>query len=106
MPWRRFILAVTVGSVLASVSIFLLGVRVMSTTYGIAAGLLPQWTPNMLFRFVVDVPALVICTIPGVVIAVWLARRRPLDADCRCRKCGYILRGIPEPRCPECGERI
>ena len=23
-----------------------------------------------------------------------------------CRKCGYILRGIAEPRCPECGERI
>ncbi|MBN1489160.1 MAG: hypothetical protein JXA69_04515 [Phycisphaerae bacterium] len=24
----------------------------------------------------------------------------------RCRKCGYILRGITKPRCPECGERI
>ena len=23
-----------------------------------------------------------------------------------CRKCGCILRGISEPRCPECGERI
>ena len=23
-----------------------------------------------------------------------------------CRACGYILRGISEPRCPECGERI
>jgi uncharacterized paraquat-inducible protein A len=28
------------------------------------------------------------------------------DAETRCRKCGYILRGITEPRCPECGERI
>jgi hypothetical protein len=106
VPWRRFILAVAVGSVLASVFIFLLGVRVFSTTRRIAEGLLPQGTPNMLFRFVVDVPALVICTVPGVVIAVWLARRCPLDADCRCRKCGYILRGISEPRCPECGEAI
>lgn len=26
--------------------------------------------------------------------------------ETRCRRCGYILRGIPEPRCPECGERI
>jgi hypothetical protein len=26
--------------------------------------------------------------------------------ETRCRKCGYILRGISEPRCPECGERI
>lgn len=23
-----------------------------------------------------------------------------------CRRCGYILRGMSEPRCPECGERI
>ena len=28
------------------------------------------------------------------------------DRETRCRKCGYILRGITEPRCPECGERI
>ena len=23
-----------------------------------------------------------------------------------CRRCGYILRGLTEPRCPECGEPI
>lgn len=28
------------------------------------------------------------------------------DAETRCSKCGYILRGITEPRCPECGEKI
>jgi len=28
------------------------------------------------------------------------------DRETRCRKCGYILRGITEPRCSECGERI
>ena len=32
--------------------------------------------------------------------------KSPRDRETRCRKCGYILRGIPEPRCPECGERI
>ena len=26
--------------------------------------------------------------------------------ETRCRECGYILRGISEPRCPECGEQI
>ena len=26
--------------------------------------------------------------------------------ETRCRKCNYILRGITEPRCPECGEKI
>ena len=28
------------------------------------------------------------------------------DGETRCRKCQYILKGISEPRCPECGERI
>ena len=23
-----------------------------------------------------------------------------------CRRCGYILRGLSKPRCPECGETI
>jgi hypothetical protein len=37
----------------------------------------------------------------------WLhPRRELLDGETHCRKCGYILRGIPEPRCSECGERI
>ena len=28
------------------------------------------------------------------------------DWETRCRKCRYILRGISEPRCPECGTPI
>ena len=28
------------------------------------------------------------------------------DEYTRCRKCRHILRGITEPRCPECGEPI
>ena len=32
--------------------------------------------------------------------------RAPHAHETRCRKCNYILRGITEPRCPECGERI
>ncbi len=35
-----------------------------------------------------------------------VGRKPPSDTETRCRKCGYILRGIPEPRCSECGERI
>jgi hypothetical protein len=32
----------------------------------------------------------------------WLRRRRRVRENC-CTKCGYDLRGLPEPRCPECG---
>lgn len=43
-----------------------------------------------------------------VAVALWMYQRLTprTDGETRCRKCGYILRGIPEPRCPECGERI
>ena len=35
-----------------------------------------------------------------------LQRRSRFDGETRCRKCRHILRGLSEPRCPECGERI
>jgi len=30
----------------------------------------------------------------------------PADRELHCRRCGYILHGLSEPRCPECGEAI
>jgi hypothetical protein len=41
--------------------------------------------------------------------AIWTLvryRRRRRVMRGLCPKCGYILRGITEPRCPECGEKI
>lgn len=53
-------------------------------------------------------------TLPETVLAVllfaWLRRRwgpEPVGGDeTRCRVCGYILRGLREPSCPECGEWV
>ena len=104
MPWRRFILAVACGTLLVSAFLFLLGPRIFILTQELASDLL--LSPHGLYAFLVNVPALVICTVPGVVVTALIARHRSRDAECRCRKCGYILRGISEPRCPECGERI
>jgi hypothetical protein len=52
--------------------------------------------------------------LPTIVVVLlcygYLTRRfyrfKGLDHETRCRQCGYILRGITEPRCSECGERI
>ena len=48
--------------------------------------------------------------IPGVLVAIGVgaavARWRykvPPDSEPRCETCGYLLRGLPEARCPECG---
>lgn len=42
--------------------------------------------------------------------ALWLYRmlalQMALEHDTRCRHCDHILRGLTEPRCPECGEPI
>ena len=35
-----------------------------------------------------------------------LTPREPNDGHTRCGKCGYILKGLTEPRFSECGERI
>jgi hypothetical protein len=35
----------------------------------------------------------------------FLRRRKPSEY-LHCPKCDYILKGLSEPRCPECGERI
>lgn len=34
------------------------------------------------------------------------ARARKIELETRCRRCGGILRGLTEPRCPACGEQI
>ena len=46
-------------------------------------------------------PALVALLVYGA-----LARRSPPDEHLHCRRCNYILHGLTEPRCPECGESI
>ncbi len=46
----------------------------------------------------------------GPIVATALAHaltpRETKDGHTRCGKCGYILKGLTEPRCSECGERI
>ncbi|UCC32256.1 MAG: hypothetical protein JSU86_08225 [Phycisphaerales bacterium] len=64
------------------------------------------------FRFGMDSPsypavmavAFTACGCLGWVLVTYTYRRG--DHETRCRKCKYILRGITDPRCPECGEPI
>lgn len=55
---------------------------------------------------------LLFCGLPLVALvglrafAFRLVQKRSGDRETRCRRCGFILRGLTEPRCPECGERI
>lgn len=40
------------------------------------------------------------------VITFRLIYKPRTDTETRCRKCGYILKGLSKPECPECGEVI
>lgn len=83
-------------------------------TLGLAAAAGLAW-----FLFAI-IPGQFLLAWPGVQIPLaitlsaaaclgWLLlflQERRRDGECRCRRCHYILRGLSEPRCPECGERI
>ena len=69
--------------------------------------------PENLYGFVnMGLPMMlmwVVALIPPVLLGIFVfhgVSRRIPDPETRCRKCQYILRGITEPRCPECGEKI
>ncbi len=40
------------------------------------------------------------------VFRVLCLRGAPADGMLHCLRCDYILKGLSEPRCPECGEPI
>ena len=48
-------------------------------------------------------PAIMVAVV-SYTLATLHARAKELEDGPRCRRCGYILRGLPKPRCPECGE--
>jgi hypothetical protein len=47
-----------------------------------------------------------VLTAAAYALLTWRYGPRRVDTETRCRKCAYILRGITELRCPECGEAI
>ena len=48
--------------------------------------------------------------VPSLLVSLYachrISRRTLYDEFTRCRKCHHILRGLSEPRCPECGTKI
>jgi len=88
--WLRILVAV-IGGGIASV-VFSNVVRALIFTVGGA------W----FFSFI----ALLVGPTFAAVLVDMLTPSGPKDGHTRCGKCGYILKGLTEPRCSECGERI
>ena len=93
--WLRIIVAgvvVTIGTMIVAIAGYVLVRRRVGATERLFAlfGLIMVFASPTL----------------AAVLAHLLTPKDRLDGETRCRKCGYILKGLTEPRCSECGERI
>ncbi len=94
--WLRIIVSVIVGGI-AGYALYWAGWLLFlqpASLYSLSVA--------RLFAFVGFLAPPVIAT----VLAHVLTPKKRLDGYTRCGKCGYILKGLTEPRCSECGERI
>ena len=105
---RRLIVSVALGVAVAMLYGGVLWNPVGWQVQGLVAWGLPIDMPGSTFQMTVDALTLGALAVPGIAVAVVAYRRLRGggDGETRCRACGYILRGLSEPRCPECGERI
>lgn len=65
----------------------------------------PGWAEMILVTLSCAIP-LLLAVGAGVLVWRWAQQHEVVNRETRCRKCGGILRGLAEPRCPECGEVI
>ena len=108
---RRVIVAILAGLVVSVGLEFFIGyMNIAVAVEGIIdyriLRTIPRSVSGVTFRIIVDSIVAVIVAFPAVLAAVLIAARQRRDHETRCRKCGYILRGLPEPRCSECGTAI
>jgi hypothetical protein len=94
-----------------TIALVVAGVLSTAVWYGIAIVVDYQTNRELILTRYALFIALLSCIPAGSALLAYtfVTRRFSEDdppAETRCRKCGYILRGISEPRCPECGERI
>jgi ribosomal protein S27AE len=89
----RVVIAMVVGTLVGMIVAFMLSfmlssARLVGIRLPIHKGyvIVPSWTAMALYAR--------------------LEPDRVIESETRCRRCGIILRGLTEPRCPECGESI
>ena len=94
--WRALI-AVAAGT--------MCGVTLLVIVARILTRLVPEWAEALLAIATFGAASIVAIATYSVLTGKY-GPEAVYERETRCRKCGYILRGIPEPRCSECGERI
>lgn len=57
-------------------------------------------------RFAIDAVSGAATFAPALIIALLVASRVSRSYDTRCGRCGAVLHGLKEPRCPQCGATL
>ncbi len=96
LAWLRIIVSVIVGGI-ASVAFYAVAGRTVMSGAG------PTGTAAVVVFLCV---AFLVGPFFASVLTHVLTPRETKDGHTRCGKCGYILKGLTEPRCSECGEQI
>jgi drug/metabolite transporter (DMT)-like permease len=95
-PRIHWVWRIAISSLIGTVAYVLLSYLFR---YGI-----PAATSDVLRGRLIVLSPIISCTLTTCCCFVLGLRRQKKET--RCRKCGYILRGLSEPRCSECGEAI
>jgi hypothetical protein len=62
-----------------------------------------QATVMLAFGVLIGAPTLIAALGTYGLLTRWLSGSAVADGETHCRRCNHILRGLSEPRCPECG---
>ncbi len=66
----------------------------------------PWWHTFVIAAAYEGVYVLALCPLSVLTFALLSRARATDDGETHCRRCGYILRGLSQARCPECGETV
>ncbi len=73
-----------------------------------ARTVVPPLNPRL--RYITEGLIYTVMIVPAFLLAIFIYDRLTFrycnDRVLRCLHCGYILKGLTEPRCPECGTKI
>ncbi len=100
----RIVLAVVVGAAVVAVTVRLFIVPVSAAAAAVCSIVLPGSVSEDTFNTASDLAMDAGLAMPGVVVAILIARRPRLYPLGQCQRCGDELTGNTSGRCPECGK--
>ena len=101
----------TLSTVAIALLLYLIVIAVVAPAFGpwlinILQGPFGRTGAALVTMLILAVPPVLFATGAFTLLESHRRAARRGDDETRCRRCGHILRGLTEPRCPECGERI